>query len=120
MKSEEGNRAPAMPHAANQGAEARDYGWVEASIWTERMISALENGVKGGRWFSLIDKVFTPKTLDLAWRKVKANAGAAGVDGQSVERFASKAEMYLAELSEALRTGSYRPQPIRRVEIPKD
>jgi RNA-directed DNA polymerase len=92
---------------------------VEASIWTERMIAALVNGVKGGRWFSLIDKVSAPKTLALAWTKVRANAGAAGVDGQSVERFEARAEEYLAELAEDLRTGAYRPQAVRRVEIPK-
>jgi RNA-directed DNA polymerase len=92
---------------------------MEASIWTERMISALENGVKGGRWFSLIDKVYAPSTLALAWTKVRANDGAAGVDGQSIERFAARAEEYLSELSEELRQGAYRPQPIRRVEIPK-
>lgn len=42
--------------AAKQGAEAREWSWAEASVWTERMVSALENGVKGGRWFSLVDK----------------------------------------------------------------
>ena len=53
------------------------------------MLSALDNGVKGGTWYALIDKVFAPKTLALAWAKVCANKGAAGVDGQSVERFAA-------------------------------
>ena len=103
-----------------QGAEARDYGWVEGSIWTERMISALVNGVKGGRWFSLIDKVSAARTLAVAWAKVRANRGASGVDGQSVERFAARQEEYLAELSQALREGTYQPQAVRRVEIPKD
>jgi RNA-directed DNA polymerase len=83
------------------------------------MVSALENGVKGGRWYSLMDKVYAPATLEAAWEKVWANNGAAGVDGQSIERFDARAELYLAELSTALREGSYRPQPIRRVEIPK-
>ncbi len=83
------------------------------------MVSALVNGVKGGRWFSLIDKVTAPATLAVAWEKVRANRGAAGVDGQSVERFAGQAELYLRELAEGLRDGSYRPQPVRRVEIPK-
>ena len=123
MKLEEGTEAPAVPERAKQGAEAKspgaNLGWAEASIWTERMIFALVNGVKGGRWFSLIDKVSAPKTLAVAWTKVRANKGAAGVDGQSIERFESKAEAYLAELSEDLRTGSYRPQAIRRVAIPK-
>jgi len=83
------------------------------------MVSALVNGVKGGRWFSLIDKVWAPATLALAWMKVSANKGAAGVDGQSLEMFAANPERYLGELSIALKDGSYRPQPVRRVEIPK-
>jgi RNA-directed DNA polymerase len=114
--------APAVPGLATQGAETgndRDWSWVEASVWTERMVSALVNGVKGGRWFSLIDKVTAPATLQVAWAKVRANRGAAGVDGQSVERFERQAELYLSELADGLRNGSYRPQPVRRVDIPK-
>lgn len=111
--------APAVPVRATQGGEARDWSWVEASVWTDRMVSALENGVKGGRWYSLMDKVNAPDTLDAAWGKVWANKGAAGVDGQSIGRFEARAQLYLTELSTALREGSYRPQPIRRVEIPK-
>lgn len=83
------------------------------------MLSALGNGVKGGKWYSLIDKVYAADTLELAWMKVWANKGAAGVDGQSVDRFAAKAEVYLAELSAVLRAGTYRPQAVKRVEIPK-
>jgi RNA-directed DNA polymerase len=105
---------------AKQGAETTArWGHVEAEIWTARMLSALENGVTGGKWYALIDKVHAPATLALAWTRVQANKGAAGVDGQSVERFAAKAEDYLSELSAALRTGTYRPQPVKRVEIPK-
>ena len=88
-------------------------------MWTERMLSALGNGVKGGKWYALIDKVYAPKTLAVAWAKVRANKGAAGVDGQSITRFAAKADDYLAELSTALRNGTYRPQAVKRVEIPK-
>ena len=91
----------------------------EAGVWTARMLSALVNGVKGGKWFSLMDKVFAPKTLALAWTRVRANKGAAGVDGQSIERFAAKADFYLAELSTALQEGTYRPQAVKRVDIPK-
>jgi RNA-directed DNA polymerase len=112
-------RASAVPERATQGAEARDWSWVEASVWTDRMVSALVNGVKGGRWYSLMDKVFAPAVLDAAWDRVWANDGAAGVDGQSIERFAAGAELYLTELTTALREGRYRPQPIKRVEIPK-
>jgi RNA-directed DNA polymerase len=83
------------------------------------MVSALANGVKGGRWYSLMDKVYAPATLEAAWEKVQANDGAAGVDRQSIERFEARAELYMTELSTALREDSYQPQPIRRVEIPK-
>jgi len=115
------SQASAVPARATQGAEAhgRDWSWVEATVWNERMLAALENGVKGGKWFSLIDKVYRKQTLKVAWHKVEDNAGAAGVDGQSVEQFEARAEVYLEELERALRTGEYRPQPIRRVEIPK-
>src|SRR5260221_10751368 len=116
------DKAPAVPAWLNEvqttGSD-RDWSWVEASVWTERMVSALENGVKGGRWYSLIDKVYAPATLAAAWARVQANRGAAGVDGVSVERFAARSEAYLAELSAELRSGAYRPQPVKRVEIPK-
>ena len=108
---------------AKQGAEtlraSRNWAGVEAGAWTERMLLALGNGVTGGKWYSLIDKVYAPATLEFAWKKVQANEGAAGVDGQSVERFAAKADEYLVELATALREGSYRPQAVKRVEIPK-
>jgi RNA-directed DNA polymerase len=110
--------ASSVPQA-RQDADARDWSWVEGSVWTARMVSALENGVKGGKWFSLIDKVYAPATLAAAFAKVRENAGASGVDGQSVERFAKQAGVYLAELSRELREGSYRPAAVRRVEIPK-
>src|ERR1700681_17266 len=110
MAGTEAQRASAVPARATQGAEARNWSWVEASVWTERMLSALVNGVKGGKWYALMDKVFAPKTLAAAWIKVRDNKGAAGVDGQSIERFAARADDFLAELSTALREGSYQPQ----------
>src|SRR5271157_4923741 len=115
---DEARKAPSV-QIAKQGAEARDWSWVEASVWTDRMLSALENGVKGGVWYSVMDKVYAPATLAAAWAKVRANGGAAGVDRQSIERFATHADEYLAELSRALRAEDYRPAAIRRVEIPK-
>ena len=83
------------------------------------MVAALDNGVKGGKWFGLIDKVYAPKTLELAWQKVRANRGAAGVDGQSVKAFGANAAKYLEELGQEIRENRYRPQPVKRVEIPK-
>jgi RNA-directed DNA polymerase len=93
--------------------------FVPASIWTEAMLAALQRGVRGGKWHSLIDKVYRLETLELGWAQVEKNAGAAGVDRMSVERFAQGRDRYLAELAQALRDGSYRPLPVRRVYIPK-
>jgi RNA-directed DNA polymerase len=115
------SEATEVPDRAKQEAEAppRDWSWVETSIWTERMLAALDNGVKGSKWFSLIDKVARTDTLQGAWQKVARNRGAAGVDGQSAEKFAARAETNLQELEQALKQGHYRPQPVKRVDIPK-
>jgi len=101
------------------GGERHGLWWAEATIWTDRMVSALGNGVKGGKWFSLVDKVNRPSTLEAAWHKVERNKGSSGIDGQSIERFAAGAAGYLAELHESLKSGQYRPSPVKRVDIPK-
>jgi len=92
--------------------------WVDRTIWTERMLAALGNGVKGNKWFSLIDKVYRPSTLQSAWEQVKSNRGAAGVDRQSIEGFAANAPRYLDELAKDIEEGRYQPDAVRRVEIP--
>ena len=52
--------------------------WVEPTVWTERMLTALQRGVKGGKWFSMIDKVHPERTLRAAFRQVAANEGPPG------------------------------------------
>jgi RNA-directed DNA polymerase len=91
--------------------------WVDRTIWTERMLAALGNGVKGNKWFSLIDKVYRPATLQAAWEQVESNRGAAGIDRQSIEGFAAHAKRHLDELAKDLEAGRYQPQAVRRVEI---
>jgi RNA-directed DNA polymerase len=93
--------------------------WVERSVWTERMLDALERGVKGNVWFSLFDKVCRPAALRAAWCGVKANGGSAGSDHQSIEDFERDLETNLSRLEEELRRGIYCPRPIRRVYIDK-
>ena len=83
------------------------------------MLAALENGVKGGKWYSLIDKVHSAKNLRSAFAEVKKNRGAAGVDHQTIAMFESRLDENLRHLAESLRTGTYRPGAIRRVYIPK-
>jgi RNA-directed DNA polymerase len=82
------------------------------------MLVALEQGVKGDKWYSLIDKVQSETTLRAAFAEVAANQGAAGVDHVSVEHYAKNKDANLRRLSEELRQASYRPQHIRRHYIP--
>jgi RNA-directed DNA polymerase len=109
----------AEAQASETGVTPKRWAWVEGCVWTEAMLAALDNGVKGGKWYSLMDKVYAPRTLAAAWQRVQANAGARGIDRMSIEVFAANALRYLTELSQALRTGSYEPQAVRRVYIPK-
>src|SRR5262245_34113622 len=83
------------------------------------MLAALETGVKGGKWYSLIDKLCSQATLQEAFAQVAANRGAAGVDHVTVEHYAKNKDANLRGLSEELRSGRYRAQPIRRHFIPK-
>ena len=95
------------------------WAWTAPEVWTERMLTALEQGVRGGRWHTLIDKVYALPTLHAAFTRVKANRGAPGVDHVTVAMYAQRLDANLAALSATLRDGTYRPQPIRRLWIPK-
>lgn len=83
------------------------------------MLAALEHGVKGGVWFSLIDKVYSAANLLASYAKVAANGGAAGIDHVTVEDFTRQLPGNLGKLAEQLTEGTYRPQAVRRVNIPK-
>jgi RNA-directed DNA polymerase len=108
------------PKGATPAGEIRArWAWVEAEVWTERMLTALEQGVLGGKWFSLMDKVYARPNLRKAFARVKAKQGGAGVDHVTVEEFERHLEANLEELAQSLCDGSYRPQAIRRAWIPK-
>lgn len=72
------------------------------------------------KWHSLIDKVYSLPNLLKAWEHVAANKGAPGIDGTTIVRFAESALERLQQLHQDLRAKTYRPQPVRRVYIPKD
>ena len=113
-------KPPQVAEGSKRGGEAQKArARVEPSVWTERMLTALETGVKGGKWYSLIDKVTRPETLRAAWKSVRRNKGAAGVDGQSVHAFAGRAEREIQKLTEELREGRYEPKLVKRVYIDK-
>jgi RNA-directed DNA polymerase len=112
-------RPATVPVAKQVGDVLGFWAWAEPAVWTERMLTALQQGVKGGVWFSLIDKVYLPANLSSAMAKVVSNQGAAGVDHVTVEQFLLHAEENLSKLRAELRQDTYCPQAIRRVWIPK-
>lgn len=120
MKDTSSETQPAGVALPTQAGETLDrWSWVERAVWTDRMLAALVTGVKGGKWFSLMDKVFSTRNLQGAWAVVRKHKGAAGVDGQTVHRFEMRAEQELERLEQELRGGSYVPRPVKRVRIPK-
>lgn len=121
MRNRRPEKTPAgVPKGAKQAGEIRArWLWVEPSVWTERMLTALEKGVKGGQWFSLIDKVYSKRNLEAAFERVRTNRGSAGVDHQTIAMFTDRLEQNLERLSKALRDGKYQPQDIKRVWISK-
>jgi len=112
-------RPTSVPKAKQVGEVQARWAWTEPAVWTERMLTALEVGVKGGIWFSLIDKVYKPGNLRAAFATVKANQGAAGVDHQTIEMFEADWETNLSKVSQQLADGSYCPQAVRRQWIAK-
>jgi RNA-directed DNA polymerase len=100
--------------------EPRDrWWWVERSVWTKRMLDTLERGVKGGKWFSLIDKVYSVHNLRSAYERVARNRGCAGVDRQSIAQFNRHAEAHLANLHDTLKNEHYQPCDVLRRWIDK-
>lgn len=71
------------------------------------------------KWYSLIDKIYRKENLKLAFKRVKRNNGAPGIDGETVSDFALKLEKNIEFLHGGLKTNKYKPSPVRRVEIEK-
>ena len=68
----------------------------------------------------LLEKVLEGENLNKAYKRVKANKGASGVDGMTVNEALPWLKEHREELLESIRSGKYKPSPVRRVEIPKD
>jgi RNA-directed DNA polymerase len=108
----------ATPSQAGEALRQK-WSWVEPTVWTDRMLMALENGVEGGKWFRLSDKVESERNLRSGFQAVRRNDGGCGVDRQSVRGFEARLEMEIKRLQEQLHNETYRPQPVLRGYIEK-
>jgi RNA-directed DNA polymerase len=108
-----------VPLAQQAGEIPSRWRWVKPSAWTVRMLTILEHGIEGGTWFRLWDKVFSERNLWAAFQQVASKHGAAGVDHVSVTQFERGLPETLWEIADQLKHGTYQPQSIRRVHIPK-
>jgi RNA-directed DNA polymerase len=93
--------------------------WANRVVWNERMLDALQSGVRGGKWHTLKDKVYSSLNLYVASLSVLGNEGAPGVDQQTVAQFEDRQLEELRWLEEELRSGKYQPRAVKRVWIPK-
>ena len=120
MSSQELQPSSPVPVRAQQDEDIRGrWPWVEGCVWTGRMLEALETGLRGEKWFRLIDKVYAERTLQRAWERVSSNGGSAGVDGMTVERFGKDCQNRLLAVNEQLKASTYEPSPVKRVWIDK-
>ena len=108
-----------VPEAQQAGIAARLMACAKPCVWTLRMLTALITGVEGGPWFRLFDKVFSERNLLAACQQVTRKKGAPGVDHVTTDEFVRQIPECLWQLSDALKDGTYQPQGIRRVHIPK-
>lgn len=121
MKDVTEDQQPQPVQELERGGQIRArWSWVEPSVWTERMLEALERGVKGGKWHSLFDKVYREESLRAGWKLVEGRKGGGGVDGMSITMFRTRADKRLHRLSEQLKEGTYEPRAVKRVWIPKE
>ncbi len=110
---------PGVPEAKQGREVAPKWAWTEASVWTERMLATLERGIKGGKWYSLMDKVWKMENLQSAVARVARHKSQQKPDGRRCRRYAEQKDQRLPALQKQLQTGAYQPQPVKRVWIPK-
>ena len=119
MNRQAEHKPASVPVAQQAGAAHPVWRCAKPCVWTVRMLTTLFEGVKGGKWFRLIDKVFSKRNLLAAYQQVARKRGAAGIDHVTTDEFGARLPENLQQLSSALKSGTYRPQTIRRVHIPK-
>ena len=107
----EPNNEPAIvtgPCQSRPAGEAHDrWWWVEPGVWTQRMLTRLEQSEPTTVWYGLWDKLISERNLQAAFWAVWRNRGAPGVDGQTGKQFETQEAAQLAQLREELRTKRY-------------
>jgi RNA-directed DNA polymerase len=97
------HRPATVPLAQQAGEIPSRWRWVKPWAWTLRMLTTLEQGIEGGQWFRLLDKVFSERNLWAAFQQVAAKDGAAGVDHVSVAQFERGLPETIWEVSDQLK-----------------
>jgi RNA-directed DNA polymerase len=117
---------PEVPEKATRSGSSRGLQWGtlrlshdSAHVWTERMLAALERGNDGRQWHTLIDKVFSPKTLGLAFASVTGKDRGAGIDGITTKAMREREAEEVTTIARLLQEDRYAPSPVRRVWIDK-
>lgn len=115
-----------VPERATRCGSSRAYQWGSlvlsqdsALIWTDRMLAALARGNDERKWHTLIDKVYSPRTLEVAMQAVVENGGAPGIDGMTTKAMAQNAVAELAQMERLLRETRYQPKAVKRVWLDK-
>lgn len=112
-------KLPGVPRA-KQGREVPPrWEWTEAVVWTQRMLATLERGITGGKWYSLMDKVWKMENLQQAVQKVTSGKSPKKADGRRCRRYAEQSARRLPALQASIQRGQYQPKPAQRVWIPK-
>lgn len=97
-------------------AEQREY----AEAWVPLKMTETDNTNTNEQNEELLEQILSFENLNQAYRQVKKNKGAGGIDGMQVKELLPYLRDHKEELLESLREGTYRPSPVRRVEIPKE
>jgi RNA-directed DNA polymerase len=109
--SEKGRMGALSTGLRSAGERVRD---LQKKLWRKAKAEP------GFRFYALYDKIYRWDVLEESWRRVRANGGAPGVDGETIGAIEERGiEEFLSEVAEELRSGTYGAQPVRREYIPK-
>ncbi|MGI6427965.1 MAG: reverse transcriptase domain-containing protein [Natronincolaceae bacterium] len=97
-------------------AEREEY----AEVCAPPKMTETDNINKSQQKKGLLEEILTPDNLNRAYKQVKRNKGAGGIDGMQVDELLPHLKENRYEIIQSLKDGTYRPKPVRRVEIPKE